>query len=950
MTADVAAIVGIDLGTTNTVVAYADLKRARDPERGDRPRIEIFRVPQLIAPGEIAPRPQLPSFRYHPAEAELGAADLELGFAEPLAALPRGVSGVLAQALGSKVPGRLIASAKSWLCHAGVDRQAAILPWGAPAEVPKISPVDASAAYLAHVRAAWDAAHPGRALADQEVVLTVPASFDDAARMLTLDAARRAGLPRVRLLEEPQAAFYDWLDRHDRPQPTGGEHESALHAALSAVRLVLVVDAGGGTTDLTLIRAELAPSGPKLTRIAVGEHLLLGGDNMDHALARLCEPALCGPGESRLPAARFAQLLQQCREAKQTLLSDRPPEQVPVTLLGAGSKLVGGRASTVLAREQVERALVDGFFPFVALDARPETRRSGLVEFGLPFVADPTVTRHVTAFLARHRVEAAEALGLAPDEAEREPARALPDALLFNGGVFRSRALETRMREVLARLRGAPLVQLDNPDPELAVARGAVAYGLARRGVGLKIGGGSPRSYYLRVRAEEREHDAVCVLPRGAEEGEEYAHREGMFALRVGRPVRFALLASTAERSHKVGDLVRADESYEALPDLVAVIDAGTASEAELTVELHAQLTEVGTLEMSLVSAEDAERRYLLEFQLRGERSDASVPPARVSRLHPRLSDAVELLNLFYGKAQKELSGRKINTLRADLEKILGERSGWDPPLLRELFGTLLASSKRRRRSADHERLWFQLAGYALRPGFGYPVDGWRVEQVWPLYEEGVQFAPEAAVWAQFWILWRRIAGGLGDAQQARIADDLAFYLDPNAKRRPGASKPKGPRALGLEEMVRLAGSLERLPSDRKVEIGATLLARAERKELSQAAAYWALGRIGARAPWYGSAHTVVPPEVAAGWLARLLALDLVATEQAAFAVAQLARFTHDRARDLAPELRDRAAQALARVRGSEAWVQLVREGGELGATETTHVFGESLPPGLRLL
>ena len=933
-------IVGIDLGTTNTVVACTDTE-AHAPmagaTEGARPPIEIFHVPQLVAPGEVAPRVQLPSFRYHPAQDELADADLALGFAEPLPELPRGVVGALSQALGSRVPGRLIASAKSWLCHPGVDREAAILPWGAPEDVPKISPVDASASYLAHVRAAWDAAHPEHTLATQELVLTVPASFDEAARRFTLQAAQHAGLPRVRLLEEPQAAFYDWLDRHHQ----------ALEAVLGGARLVLVLDAGGGTTDLTLIRAELLPSGPRLTRIAVGEHLLLGGDNMDHALARMCEPALSG-SEGRLAPGRFAQLLQQCREAKQRLLSRDPPEQMRVTLLGAGAKLVGGQLSATLQRDAVEHTLVDGFFPAVALDARPEQRRSGLVEFGLPFAADPVITRHVAAFLTRHRTEAAEALGIAYEEAEREPARALPDAVLFNGGVFHSDALRTRMREVLAGFRGATLAELDNPDPDLAVARGAVAYGLARRGIGIKIGGGSPRSYYLRVRAEDAEHDAVCVLPRGAEEGEEYAHREGAFALRIGRPVRFSVLASTSERAHRPGDLVKLDASYEALPDLMAVIEGAPAYGDELTVELHAQLTEVGTLEMSLVAAEDEALRYRLEFQLRGDSRGEAGAAARIGQLHPRFREATELIQLFYGKAQKQIEGRKINTLRADLEKILGDRERWDMPLLRELFSALLAGAKRRRRSADHERLWFHLTGFCLRPGFGYPLDAWRVDQVWKLYDEGVQFAPDAAVWAQFWILWRRIAGGLDEAQQSRILDEIAFYLEPDPRRR--GPRPKGPRALALEEMVRLAGSLERVSAARKVELGRMLLAGLERREFSPAAAYWSLGRAGARAPWYGSAHTVVSSEVVASWLERLLQLDLAQNAQAAFAVAQLARLTHDRARDLAPELRERAAQALSALPGGEPWVQLVREGGELAASETRQLFGESLPPGLRLL
>jgi hypothetical protein len=926
-------IVGIDLGTTNTVVAFAEL---------GSPRITVFDVPQLIAAGEVAARSQLPSFRYHATPEELSDADMQLGFVAPLPELPRGVTGVLAQTLGGRAPGRLVASAKSWLCHAGVDRQAAILPWGAGEDVAKISPVDASASYLAHLRAAWDAAHPGAPLAEQEVVLTVPASFDEAARALTLEAAQRAGLPRLRLLEEPQAAFYDWLDHHS--------HD--LESALAGVKLVLVLDAGGGTTDLTLIAARVAPSGAKLTRIAVGDHLLLGGDNMDHTLARICEPALAGGIDQRLPAARFAQLLQQCRQAKQTLLSEGAPEQVGVTLLGSGSKVVGGRVSTTLSREQALRALVDGFFPIEPLDARPATRRSGLIELGLPFVADPVITRHVTAFLARHRAEAAEALDVPREEAEREPIRVLPDAVLFNGGVFKSSAIEARMRDALAALRGAPLTQLESSDPDLAVARGAVAYGLARRGIGLRIGGGSPRSFYLRVRSDDSEHNGVCVLPRGAEEGEELSVTEGTFALRVGRPVRFALFTNTAESTHRPGQLVTLDAGYQALPDLVAVVDAGSdgssAPAEEITVELHVQLTEVGTLELSLVSTRDASRRYRLEFQLRGEaRTADGESGARIGQLHPRFREATELLQLFYGKSQKALEGRKINTLRADLEKILGSRERWDTALLRELFTTLLASAKRRRRSADHERLWLQLTGYCMRPGYGYPVDAWRVEQVFGVYEESVQFSNDPAVWAQFWILWRRIAGGLDDAQQARIFDDLAFYLDPNPRRRP---RPKGAKPLALEEMVRLAGGLERLPAASKVELGEWLFTRVASKELSQAAAYFALGRVGARAPLYGSAHAVVPADVATGWLDRLLKLDLRSTDHAPFAVAQLARFTHDRARDLPPSDRERAAAALSALPGSDLWTQLVREGGELGVEQAKAVFGESLPPGLRLL
>jgi hypothetical protein len=507
------------------------------------------------------------------------------------------------------------------------------------------------------------------------------------------------------------------------------------------------------------------------------------------------------------------------------------------------------------------------------------------------------------------------------------------------------------MLEVLTRFRAAAPRALDNPEPELSVARGAVAYGLARRGVGLKIGGGSARSYYLAVQAEPDSAGAVCILPRGAEEAEPYALRGRRFALRIGEPVRFRLLSSTNEQAHRPGELVVCDERYQALPDIAAVIDvrSGQARTQELHVELQAQLTEVGTLEMSLVSIEDRARRYQLEFQLRGDVGDEDArTQARVTQLHPRFGDASALLQSYYGKAQKELAGKKILTLRNDLEKLLGPREQWDTPLLRELFGQVLGASKRRRRSADHERLWFHLAGYCMRPGFGYPVDAWRVQQLWAIYAEGVQFGNDAQVWSQYWIMWRRVAGGLDETQQTQLFTDLTSYLEPPGAR--ARAKPKGLRAQGLEDMVRLVASLERLSAAHKGQLGGWLLARLIKGELSQPSVYWSLGRLGARAPWYGSAHSVVAPELAGHWLNHLLSLDLRKVEQAAFAVAQLARLTEDRARDLDPQLRAAAAERLRQVPGSEAWVKLICEGGELSATEESRVFGESLPPGLRLL
>jgi DNA-K related protein/Hsp70 protein len=934
-------IVGIDLGTTHTVVGVCDTYRGHESEAAEsaqtRPRIDVFHVPQLVAPGEVSARPLLPSFRYHPAEGELPESVRQLGFAEPSPDLPIGIVGTLAQELGRKTHGRLVASAKSWLCHPGVDREAPILPWGASDDVPKISPVEASESYLAHVRAAWNAAHPQHPLEKQDVVLTVPASFDEAARALTLRAARRAGLKDLRLLEEPQAAFYDWLDRH----------RDTIASELGGVRLALVVDVGGGTTDLTLIQVELRESGPRLTRIAVGEHLMLGGDNMDLTLARAAEPELTGSGE-KLTAARFAQLVEQCRGVKERLL-------------GQGSRLVGGTKSASLSLARVQELIVDGFMPSAGFDDKLLVRKSALMEFGLPYAVDPAITRHVAQFLVRHRAIAAEALEVSLDAAADDPARVMPDAILFNGGVFKSDALKHKLSSVLGALRGAALKELRNDDPELAVARGAVAYGLSRRGVGIRIGGGSARSYHLALPDTgdgDSESRGVCILPRGTEEGEELSLKQRTFMLRVGEPARFRVLTSTRDTPHRLGELVPLDDHFASLPEVAAVLEARPGDGKELAVTLHTALTEVGTLEMSFVAKDEldggpggpppaAQRRYKLEFDLRGK-APGETGPRRVTQLHPRFQEAKDLIGAFFGKAAKDLDGKKIKSLRQDLEKVLGPREGWDTALARELFGALLAGKKARRRSADHERIWLHLSGYCLRPGYGYPLDPFRVEQTFALYGEGVQFAPDAQVWSQWWILWRRIAGGLDKGQQTRLFGDLAYYLEPTGPR--PRKRPAGPKALGLEDMVRLAGALERIEVAKKAELGQWMWKRIDKAEVSQAAALFCIGRTGARVPLYGSLHGVVPRHVAESWLERLLALDLAKSDEAAVAAAQLARFANDRERDVSEALREKTARALERARDAAGLVRLVREGGALTEQEETRVFGESLPAGLRLL
>lgn len=904
-------LVGIDLGTTHTVVAYAK-KNAADAA------IHLLPIVQLIAPGEVAERNLLPSVRYHPAEGELNAADVVFS------AQDGAVLGEAARYLGAKSQGRLVTSAKSWLSHPDVDASAAILPWGSAAEVSKISPLDASSSYLCHVMTVWDQRFPEARLRDQEVVITVPASFDESARFLTLQAAQLAGIKKLRLLEEPQAVCYDWLRRHPED----------LKTQLADKKLILVCDVGGGTSDFTLIKIDHSQAEPKLERIAVGDHLLLGGDNIDLSLAHLLESRLQTEAK-KLSTAEFAQLIEQCRIAKENLLRTDAPEQVSVTLLGGGSRLIGGSRSAVLSREEVLKIALDGFLPLSTVEKMPNKRRSGMVEFGLSYASDPAISHHIAGFLQQHRQATAQ---LMQDDL------GVPDTLLLNGGVFRSELIKSRLQNLLSAWRGQTAVGvLDNPHPELAVAFGAVAYAQTLHSKRARISGGAPRSYFLRVEktGSEAKH-GICLLTQGCEEGREVILDQRQFALRVGAPVQFHLLSHSGDHNFQPGQMVELnEEQFHSLPPLALALEG--EYKQEVMVRLSATYTELGTLQMRCLALDDNKLRWDLEFQVRGRKSvqvDTALPP--------ELAKALDAIQSVFGAKSKQVDAGAVKSLRADLEKILGTaRLEWDSPLLRALFASLLEGAKYRRRSEAHERLWLSLTGFCLRPGFGYPLDDWRVEQIWVFYSEGLQFVNDKQNWAEWWTLWRRVAGGLRADAQQRIFADIAKFINPASARQAGVAKQLLTRSY--EDVVRLAAVLEQLPQHDKAQLGEWLLKRLQKSGEPEQTA-WALGRVGARILFHGQAQNVLAADQVAVWLEQLLAMDWKKQPQLAFAATMLARRCNDRARDLDDGLRAKVLEKLKQSKSPASWLQMVAEFQVLDAQQERQIFGEALPPGLKIL
>jgi DNA-K related protein/Hsp70 protein len=884
--------VGIDLGTTNSALAYIDPQEAADT---DFPPIHVLPIEQQIDANRRGTLRTLPSFLY---------------LSEPP------VVGAFARDQGSLLPTKTVHSAKSWLSNSEADRTAKILPWDSQEEGRVLSPVEASTRYLAYFGESWEKSK-GTRLADQDIVLTVPASFDEEARELTVQAARDTGLEKLTLLEEPTAAFYAWIS----------SHLSRSNKELFDGQYVLVCDVGGGTSDFTLVRVDRDGDRVQFTRTTVGRHLLLGGDNLDLTISWLAESKL---GKTLSLRQRSA-LRRQCSAAKEVLLSPNGPASVDVTVIGAGTALIGGTLKTSIQRDEVLELALGGFLPPCNLSDKPQQEKQSVFrELGLPYVSDPAITRHLADFLQNSPA------------AERGI-----DAILFNGGFFIPTMFRERVRDVVGHWFGRQPLIFENQDLDLAVAVGASYYSYVRStGSGVLVRGGLPRAYYLGLQDEGTSAvSTVCLMPRGTEEGQEIRLEQPELSLLANTPVAFRLYSSLSRTEDAAGQIVsfeRRDDMSDPAGDprlhtpLRAVIRFGKGGERHIPVTLGARLNEVGTLE-TWAESKISEHRWRLQFQLR-KTGDAPQPASlgdvkSTAVVSPEAQEAAEALiaQVF----EKGTSVFPPEQLPARLEQALGlGRSSWPLATIRALADKLLQLSDGRRKNAPHEVRWLNLTGFCLRPGFGFPGDDFRIEQARRIYAGGLTFGNQVQNEVDWWIFCGRIAGGMNRNQQADIFQRLSPVLLPKQKRKQRIN------ASLLQEMWRTATSLELLPQQTKTQLGEALLTMLKQGEMVTAGV-WCLSRLGARKLFSGPINLVVQPSIAVRWVEALLKLPH--TPALLQAVVTIARITGDVARDLPPAM----LESIRNVCGPDLLRQLGGEADDLQAS--SRIFGEDLPAGFVL-
>lgn len=912
-------VIGIDLGTTNSCLSYVNTET-------ENLVVHQLRIPQLTESGFVEFFPTLPSFCYLPAANELTEGSLKLPWNSNL---EYGI-GRFARDYGSQVPTRLVASAKSWLSHSAANRKEKILPFEAADESIRISPVEATARYLRHLRDSWNyqmaLGIPENEFDQQEVIVTVPASFDEVARALTAEAAKMAGYQNMTFLEEPQAAFYSWI----------AQHKNNWNNIVKEGDTIIVCDVGGGTTDFSLIEVTTNQGELSFQRMAVGNHLLLGGDNMDNAIAYFFEQKIKGRYKKELNLLQWLQLKHESRKLKERILSSDDPIG-KVLIQGTGSGVIKGTITSEANRQEIVDLLLTGFFAASSWDESIQIEKTGGIRtMGLPYENEASICKHLAGFIAR----------------SGESAKA-PTFLLFNGGAMKPELFQNSIADAIENwFPGHRPAILASSSLDLAVSRGAAYFGMVRRGLGVRIKSGSPRSYYLEIdtldKARKREVKALTLLARGAEEG---ASMESNYPFKVlpNTPVSFQILTSNVRLHDKESEICAIEPlEFHALPTIQTILRFGKKTPENnepLPVKLGIKYTELGTLELWLQSLQ-TEHLWSLEFQVRnvsGQENSLQNSEGRSDETFDKafLQNAENYLeNYFKGNEKPEKMMEKLE------EHLQLSRKDWPLSLLRGLFDRLIKLSVFRKKSSHLESRWWNLAGFLLRPGNRFPLDDHRIKEIWKIILADYKTPGSPEIQIQHWICYRRIACGLNKGQQIQLANEILTLV---LNKKTGIIEIKNKKEVySYSEKIRVLGSFELLENNTKALIGKALIRRMEKQE-AVPADFWTLGRIGARHLAYGAINNVISKEICSEWLERLLKSKLPSDGDLFFVFSQLARKTNQREIDIPLSLVDQIISYFADTPFTERIKTLLLSGEHLSETEQEFLFGEKLPSGLIL-
>lgn len=926
-------IIGIDLGTSNCALSYLDCY-------AENPCIEVLNIEQWEGENSKTIQTHLPSFLYLKTKGERKresfpfAEDPNYKPPKGLARLDDIVVGKLASNLAATHPARVIHSAKSWLCHGGVNRSEPILPWHSDDIIgnERLTPTQVSAYFLAYLAKSWQMQVGGQTalFQDQTVIVTVPASFDEAAQRLTLEAARSAGFPEsVRLMEEPQAAFFDWYFHQALPQDKQPNIDQ--HSFFSKKKRVLVCDIGGGTSDFSIIETNGAMP-PTLKRTKVSRHLLCGGDNIDLALSHLLEQRRKNTVQP-LRSESLVKLIATCRVLKERVLSDPRIADIDGKTLyhvaiedNKAASLFDGTETVSITHQELIDLILDGFFPQCNLDDKPSEDASfGLTEWNLPYAQDTRITRHLAAFL------------------EGEPI----DCMVFAGGSLAPGFLRDRLIEMINSWQDKAITSLDTGDGSLAITKGATAFGYLKQRAPESLEETYPKAVFLEVEHAGKK-DLIKLMNKHAKLGSVCTLDQNRFKLLVNQQVEFSLFTALTEPvSLKAGSLLTDKHQWQlsSLPPLTTVIDSHDKSIKTIDVMIQAEITMTGLLSLRCVSNADPKISWQLEFNLRDFRylaKDSESSPAQSALTYETadeaaLNQAVELIQQCFGKRKGSDQALSPSDLNTKLEALLGPRQDWNISTLRKLWQPLKSGINRRSRSIEHESAWLNLSGYVLRPGFGLRSDHERVRELWSCFKSGAAHQKNAKAMDQWWIMWRRVAGGLSREDQDQIFDKIF----PNIKR----SKDQNSR-----ELLLLAGSLERATMQKKLQLGNTLVTQilSGQKQLIDAK-IWALSRLVSRIPIHSGPEVVIRPSFVERWLNQLLTLDLRSKHYSKLAntLLQGARIVDNRDFDIDKSLRDEIAIKLKQSGIEESQLSSIQSFQAPDQSTYAELFGEALPSGI---